>query len=159
MEPMTLTFGVLVAYLNQAILQMDDPRQVSSATKYSLKDAVLAAFSIFFTQSKSCLDYQWHQERHQGSSNARSLFEMMSVPTVPQICNVIDGIPATALPCMFHCVYRALQQDAIEKPASHVNLTIEPQMIADVKGEPGSLPLLHRCCGRNDQRCNENNLC
>jgi len=37
-------FRVLIAYLNQAILQLEDPRQTSNATKYSLKDAVLAAF-------------------------------------------------------------------------------------------------------------------
>jgi hypothetical protein len=62
MEPMTLSFGVLIAYLNQAILQMDDPRQTSNATKYSLQDAVLAAFSVFFMQSESFLDYQRHQD-------------------------------------------------------------------------------------------------
>jgi hypothetical protein len=50
MEPMTLSFGVLIAYLNQAILRMEDPRQASNAKKYSLKDAVLAAFSVFFMQ-------------------------------------------------------------------------------------------------------------
>jgi hypothetical protein len=58
MEPMTLSFGVLITYLNRAILQMEDPRQISNATKYSLQEAVLAAFSVFFMQSESFLDYQ-----------------------------------------------------------------------------------------------------
>jgi hypothetical protein len=40
MEPMKLSFGALLAYLNQAIVAMKDPRQVSNATQYSLKDAV-----------------------------------------------------------------------------------------------------------------------
>lgn len=116
MEPMTLSFGVLIAYLNQAILQMEDPRQTSNATKYSLKDAVLAAFSVFFMQSESFLDYQRYQESHQGHSNARSLFGMMSVPTAPQIRNILDGIPAPALSGVFHCVYQALKREGHLKP-------------------------------------------
>jgi hypothetical protein len=116
MEAMTLSFGVLIAYLNQAILQMADPRQTSNATKYSLKDAVLASFSVFFMQSESFLDYQRHQESHHGNSNARSLFGMMSVPTAPQIRNILDGIPATALSGVFHCVYQALQREGRLKP-------------------------------------------
>jgi hypothetical protein len=111
MEPMTLSFGVLIAYLNQAILQMEDPRQTSNATKYSLKDAVLAAFSAFFMQSESFLEYQRYQESRQGKSNARSLFGMMSVPTAPQIRNILDGIPATTLSGVFNRVYQALRRE------------------------------------------------
>jgi hypothetical protein len=57
MEPMKLSFGALIAYLNRAIAQMEDPRQASNGRKYSLKDAVLAAFSAFFMQSESFLDF------------------------------------------------------------------------------------------------------
>ena len=68
MEPMKLSFGALIAYLNRAIGAMKDPRQASNATQYSLKDAVLAAFSVFFMQSESFLEYQRHLESHQGHS-------------------------------------------------------------------------------------------
>jgi hypothetical protein len=88
MEPMNLSFGALIAYLNRAIVQMEDPRQVSNGRKYSLKDVVLAAFSVFFRQSESFLDYQRHLESHHGNSNAQSLFGMIRVPTVPQIRNI-----------------------------------------------------------------------
>lgn len=108
---MTLSFGVLIAYLNRAIGQMSDPRQASNATKYSLKDAVLAAFSVFFMQSESFLDYQRHQQSHHGNSNAQTLFGMMTVPTVPQIRNILDGIAAAALSGVFQCVYQALQRE------------------------------------------------
>jgi hypothetical protein len=111
MEPMMLSFGGLIAYLNEAILQMKDPRQTSNAMKYSLKDAVLAAFSAFFMQSESFLEYQRYQESHQGNSNARSLFGMMNVPTAPQIRNILDGIPATTLSGVFRCVYQALKRE------------------------------------------------
>jgi hypothetical protein len=88
MEPMKLSFGTLIAYLNRAIAQMEDPRQASNGRKYSLKDAVLAAFSVFFMQSESFLDYQRYLESHHGNSNAQSLFGMIRVPTVPQIRNI-----------------------------------------------------------------------
>jgi Transposase DDE domain len=110
MEPMTLSFGALIAYLNRAIAQIEDPRQASNGRKYSLKDAVLAAFSVFFMQSESFLDYQRHLESHHGNSNAQSLFGMIRVPTVPQIRNIVDGIPATTLSGVFHGVYQALKR-------------------------------------------------
>ena len=55
MEPMKLSFGALIAYVNRAIVAMKDPRKASNAAQYSLKDAVLAAFSVFFMQSESFL--------------------------------------------------------------------------------------------------------
>ncbi len=97
MEPMKLSFGVLMAYLNRAILHMPDPRKASNVTKYTLKDAVLGAFSMFFMQSESFLEHQRQMESRQGKSNAQSLFGMINLPTVPQIRNIIDGIAATAL--------------------------------------------------------------
>jgi hypothetical protein len=120
MGPMTLSFGVLIAYLNRAIVQMEDPRKASNATKYRLKDAVLAAFSVFFMQSESFLDYQRHQESHHGKSNATSLFGMMNVPTVPQIRNILDGIPATALSGVFRCIYQALNRGGHLKPFQYL---------------------------------------
>ena len=111
MEPMKLSFGVLMAYLNRAILHMPDPRKASNGTKYTLKDAVLGAFSVFFMQSESFLEHQRQMESRHGKSNAQSLFGMINLPTVPQIRNIIDGIPATALSQVFTEVYQALRRD------------------------------------------------
>ena len=60
METMTLSFGVFLSYLNEGIGQVNDPRQASNGRRYSLKDAVLAAFSVFFMQCESFLEHQ-HQ--------------------------------------------------------------------------------------------------
>jgi hypothetical protein len=111
MEPMKLSFGVLMAYLNRAILHMPDPRKASNATKFTPKDAVLGAFSVFFMQSESFLEHQRQMESRHGKSNAQSLFGMINLPTVPQIRNIIDGIPATALSQVFTEVYQALRRD------------------------------------------------
>lgn len=97
MELMHLNFGVLMSYMSCAILQMQDPRKASNATRYSLSDAVLAAFSVFFMQSESFLEHQRHMESHQGKSNAQTRFGMVKIPSVPQIRNILDAIPAWTL--------------------------------------------------------------
>ncbi len=53
MEPLPLSFRVLLGYLHQAISRIEDPRQASNGTRYSLKDAILATFSVFFMQCES----------------------------------------------------------------------------------------------------------
>ncbi len=50
MNPQPLSFIVLLGFLQSAIAQVKDPRQASNATQYSLKDAFLGAFSVFFMQ-------------------------------------------------------------------------------------------------------------
>ncbi|WP_310484064.1 ISNCY family transposase [Chamaesiphon sp. VAR_48_metabat_403] len=120
MEPMKLSFIALLEYLNRAILGMKDPRLASNATKYSLLDAVLGAFSVFFMQSESFLEHQRHMESNQGKSNATTLFGMMEVPTVQQMRNILDGIPATSLSSVFNCVYQALKRDGHLKPFQYL---------------------------------------
>ena len=48
MEAKPLSFGVLLGLLYQVIGQVKDPRLASNNTRYSLKDGVLGAFSVFF---------------------------------------------------------------------------------------------------------------
>jgi hypothetical protein len=120
MEPMKLSFIALLDYLNRAIVGMKDPRQDSNATKYSLGDAVLGAFSLFFMQSESFLEYQRHIDSNQGESNAQTLFGMIKIPTVPQIRNILDGISATSLSSVFNCVYQALRRDGQLKPFQYL---------------------------------------
>jgi hypothetical protein len=115
-----LSFITLLNYLNQAILGMKDPRQDSNAKKYSLGDAVLGAFSVFFMQSESFLEYQRHLDSNQGKSNAQKLFGMIKVPTVPQIRNILDGITATSLSFVFNSVYQALKRDGHLKPFQYL---------------------------------------
>jgi hypothetical protein len=116
MKPMKLNFIALLEYLNRAIMGMKDPRLPSNGTKYSLGDAVLGAFAMFFMQSESFLDHQRHMKSNQGKNNATTLFGIIKVPTVPQIRNIIDEISATSLSSVFNNVYQALRRDGHLKP-------------------------------------------
>ncbi len=61
----------------------DQPEKVS----YSLSDAGLATFSVFFTQSPSFLAYQRDMAKRKGTSNAHTLFGMGSIPLTPILGN------------------------------------------------------------------------
>jgi hypothetical protein len=45
-----------------------------------MNDAFLSAFSVFFTQSPSFLDYQTRTEKVHGKNNAQSIFGIHKIP-------------------------------------------------------------------------------
>ncbi|MEO0708459.1 MAG: fatty-acid synthase, partial [Cyanobacteria bacterium J06649_5] len=77
----SLSFDSLSAMLSNAIDEIEDPRKPSNATRYSVKDAVLGAFSCFFMQSESFLDYQRQLNSRSGQDNAQSLFGLEQIPS------------------------------------------------------------------------------
>jgi hypothetical protein len=74
MEVNNLSFDGIVRCLNEVIAKIDDPRSVSNATKYSLREAILGAFAAFFLQNESFLEYQRQLKSRFGRDNAQSLF-------------------------------------------------------------------------------------
>jgi hypothetical protein len=110
MKGMLLSLSSLLIYLEEAIQEISDPRQASNGTKYQLKDAVLAAFSVFFTQSESFLEYQRQMESRHGKSNAQTLFGVQKIPSVPQIRNILDGVAASSFFGLFRVIYHALRR-------------------------------------------------
>jgi hypothetical protein len=111
MEPLPLSFAVLLGYLCQAIEPIADPRQPSNATRYNLADVILGAFSVFFMQCESFLDHQRHLQSRQGKNNAQSLFGLREIPSSAQIRNLLDAVAATELFEVFFKVYERLQRN------------------------------------------------
>jgi len=109
MPPASLSFDSLLDSLSSAIDEMGDPRQPSNATSYSVRDAVLGAFSAFFMQSESFLEYQRQLNSRSGRDNAQSLFGLAQIPSVEQIRNILDQLAARGLFSVFVSVYRTLQ--------------------------------------------------
>lgn len=95
--------------LSNAIDEIEDPRKPSNATRYSVKDAVLGAFSCFFMQSESFLDYQRQLNSRSGQDNAQSLFGLEQIPSPEQIRNILDKLAASGLSSVFVRIYQALQ--------------------------------------------------
>jgi hypothetical protein len=67
--------------------------RTGSNVYYSMADAALSAFSIFFTQSPSFLDHQRALEKIKGYSNANSIFGIINTPTDNHIRNLLDNVP------------------------------------------------------------------
>ena len=60
-------------------------------------DAALSAFSVFFTQSPSFLDWQIRMQQTQGRNNAQSLFGVHQIPSMEQVRNILDPVPPATL--------------------------------------------------------------
>ena len=60
-------------------------------------DAGMSAFSVFFTQSPSFLDWQTRMQQAQGRNNASSIFGVHKIPSDAQIRNLLDPVPASTL--------------------------------------------------------------
>jgi hypothetical protein len=105
----TSAFDQMVSIFHRQLDQLPDPRRGKNIT-YQMKDAALAAFAVFFTQSPSFLAYQRRMEQTKGRSNAESLFGIEQTPTDPQIRNLLDPIPPERLYSTFGQVVAALDQ-------------------------------------------------
>jgi hypothetical protein len=104
-----LSFDSLLSGLSSCIKTMKDGRQPSNATRYSLQDAVLGAFGAFFMQSPSFLEYQRQLQTRHGQDNAQSLFGVINIPSVEQIRNILDPLPARGLSGVFISNYEHLE--------------------------------------------------
>jgi len=114
------TFNRLLEIFRSTVERFADARTGDNVT-YSMADAAIAAFSIFFTQSPSFLDYQRTMEVSQGCSNARSLFGLTRIPSDNHIRNLLDPIPpATVFPVFSHAV-DALHESGQLEPYRSIN--------------------------------------
>src|SRR6266446_10042460 len=92
-----LDFDALKGILHRRTAQLPDHRKEGPNTRYSIQDAALGAFGIFFTQSPSFLDYQRRLQQTKGQNNARTLFGVERIPCDNQVRNLLDPIMPSAL--------------------------------------------------------------
>jgi len=121
MREKKLSFTDLLNKVHDAIERMSDPRKASNATAYSLSDAVLGAFAVFFMQCESFLEHQRQMQSRRGQDNAQTLFGLVRVPTNNQIKNILDAIPAEMLFGIFVWVFQTLRQCGVLQAYESVN--------------------------------------
>ncbi len=54
----TLEIAELIQFLRRELNDLPDLRKPGNNTQYQIEDAVMGAFSVFFTQSPSFLEHQ-----------------------------------------------------------------------------------------------------
>lgn len=109
MQPTILVFSVFLDFLQEEIKKIKDPRSKSNATKFKIDDAILSAFSMFFMQSQSFLEYQRQLQSRSGKDNVQSIFGVEKIPCDPQIRNILDLIRSNSLNVVFERIYQFLQ--------------------------------------------------
>ncbi len=80
--------GRYLARLRECCANMHDLRSGKNC-QYSMTDAGMAAFSVFFTKSPSFLAHQKLLAERRGLSNCRTLFGMEKIPSDNQIRNLL----------------------------------------------------------------------
>ena len=91
------SYTSLIKQIRSVFEDFHDSRRKSNATKFSMGDAALSAFSVFFTQSPSFLDWQIRMQQAKGENNANSIFGVHLIPSDAQIRNLLDPIPPETL--------------------------------------------------------------
>lgn len=111
----------MIKKIQTAAAGFPDPR-TGRNTQYEMEDAAMGAFSVFFTQCESFLEYQREMKRHKGRSNAESLFGMMDIPTDSQIRVLLDRVEPKYVKGIFREIYQSLgQAKVLDRMRSHGN--------------------------------------
>jgi hypothetical protein len=109
----TLEIPELMQILREELHELPDKRKSGNNTKYQVEDAVMAALSVFFTQSASFLEHQSLMKSSKGKDNAKSLFSIEKVPGDNQIRNLLDPVPASTIFMTFQKVYQWLEEKGV----------------------------------------------
>lgn len=82
-------------------------------TIYTMIDAALSAFSVFFTQSPSFLEFQRILEESHGTNNATSLFGVHKIPSDNHIRNMLDSVNPNEFRPIFSYIFNGLESAGI----------------------------------------------
>lgn len=105
-----LSFTGIVEQLRDTFRAFPDHRKPSNNTRYTLEDAGLSAFSVFFMQCASFLEYQRRMVGNQGRSNAQTLFGVHAIPCDNQIRHLLDSVSPSAVSPAYRFLFNGLQQ-------------------------------------------------
>jgi len=107
-ERQQLCFDNMVKYLRSTMAGFPDKR-TGSNSHYSIEDAALGAFSVFFTQSPSFLSFQESMLKNKGKSNAQTLFEMDKIPCDNHIRDLMDEVEPSYVSPVFHYILNGIK--------------------------------------------------
>jgi hypothetical protein len=103
------TFDALMGEIRGVFAGFHD-RRTGRNTRYTMLDAGLGAFAVFFTQSPSFLAHQSAMQKARGQSNAQTLFLMDKVPTDAHIRTLLDPVPPESVFPAYDAVLGAMEE-------------------------------------------------
>ena len=96
-----------IAVLRALARDFPDNRTGKNCT-YRMEDALLGAFSVFYTQCPSFLTHQIAMSETRGMSNAQTLFGMRDIPSDNHIRNLLDPVDPQHIYPAFERTFNAL---------------------------------------------------
>ncbi|MGC9521897.1 MAG: hypothetical protein ACP5HG_08455 [Anaerolineae bacterium] len=121
-----LKFKKLLAPVRQALDRLPEHRSGKN-TRYSLTEAGLSAFAVFYMQSPSFLAHQRDMQRQRGRNNVQSLFGVERIPSDSQLRNLLDPVDPAALQAPFWEIYAQL---VLPQLATLTHLHVSPTGLA-----------------------------
>jgi len=116
-------FETVVEKFHQHLDSLPDKR-TGKNKHYTVADAAMSAFGVFFTQTPSFLAYQRKMAQQKGKSNSQSLFGVHKIPSDNQIRNLLDRVPPNALFPLFEEIWQALEDQGQLEPFRDVKQTL-----------------------------------
>ena len=107
-------FDTLIAEIGNCFAHLPDYRRGVN-TQYEIKDAAVAAFSVFFTQAPSFLASQRLLQKRKGKNNLRKLFGVEQIPTDTQTRNLLDPLDPSFLYQLFPVAIKTLEENGVLK--------------------------------------------
>lgn len=103
-------YADLVASVRARLDRVPEHRQGQN-TQYSLTEAGMSAFAVFYMQAPSFLAHQRDMQRRRGEHNLASLFGVARIPSDAQVRNLLDPVDAAALRMPFWEIYAQLEAE------------------------------------------------
>jgi len=94
--------------IEEVLRSLPDHRRGANK-QYTLVDAGMSAFSVFYMQAPSFLEWQKRMERAKGRNNARSLFGIKRIPSAEQIRNLLDPVAEESLEEAFWALWAKIK--------------------------------------------------
>ena len=110
-----LAIDRLIKELKEQFAEFPDLR-TGKNEQYEIADAGLGAFSVFFTQCASFLEYQEDMRRLKGRSNAENLFGMREIPSDSQIRSLLDPVSPQHVEPQYRRVFEKLEAGKVLDP-------------------------------------------
>ena len=148
--PLVLTLDDVTKRMRRTFEGFTDPRKGKNTT-YTMVDAALSAFAVFFLQSPSFLEYQRSLEQTRGENNARTLFGAHDIPSDNQIRTLLDATDPAAVEPLFAYLFSALEQAGVVDTYRSVGGAV---LLALDGTEYCSSPTIHCAHGSTRQHTN-----
>lgn len=107
-------FNSTIKHFEKTMSSLPDSRQGSNCF-IKMKDIALCAFSVFFTQCSSFLEYQKSMMRRKNKNNAQSLFDIEHIASDNYIRKILDQMPPEKLePIYDYCLEKIITSKCID---------------------------------------------